>query len=226
MSTQLHAAMTEILKMPYFKNEQAQSGGAKYGHEDAVALRIKDAGFTAVSKDQYPKITKSMLKKWARTNDDTALRKATVGLPQGSYIVQPSGSQGFPDILVLDFNDLFFSIECKSSKTTCPMWNDSLPHPNSIYVLACGNLNQTTLFMGRDVITEEQLVCRDNFMLEVKELIAKYKEIMAPLDFHKRGWYLKARPQNFQEGGGDMTNYFIHPKRSICEKLALEFARQ
>ena len=44
--------------------------------------------------------TKLLLKKWATTRDDTALRAATKGLPVGSYILQPAGTQGFPDVLV------------------------------------------------------------------------------------------------------------------------------
>ena len=66
MSQQLHAAVTEILAMPYFKNEQARSGGATYGHEEAVALRVKSAGFVQVDKTLFPGITKSMLKRLQR----------------------------------------------------------------------------------------------------------------------------------------------------------------
>jgi hypothetical protein len=226
MSQQLHSAMVAILEMPYYKNDNRRSGSSKDGHEEAVAIRIKDAGFTEVPKDKFPKITKSMLKRFAKTGDDAELRKATQGLSPGSYILQPSGSQGFPDILVLDFTDVFVNIECKSAKGSCPMWNDSLPHPTSIYVLACGNLNETTIFMGRDVITPEQLELRDQFVEELKQVIAKYKEIMTPHDMLERGWLLKARQQFFQEGGKTKTNYFTHSKRKGCELLALEYAKQ
>ena len=89
--------------MPYFKNEHHRSGGVSFGHEEAVALKIKDAGFTEFDKSQFKKITKGLLKKWAKTGVDTDLRTATTNLPNGSYIVQPAGSQGFPDILVKDF---------------------------------------------------------------------------------------------------------------------------
>jgi hypothetical protein len=226
MSQQLHTAVTKILAMPYFKNEQARSGGATYGHEEAVAKRIKDAGFTEVDKNNYPGLKKSLLKKWAKTGNDTALREVTKGLPVGSYILQPAGSQGFPDILILDFNNQFISIECKSAKGCCPMWNDSLPHPNSIYVLASGNLNETTIFMGRDVISEEELDCRDSFLLDLQLVVDKYRELMPTIDAFERGWLLRARQQFFQEGGGIKTNYFKHPKRRACELLALEYARQ
>lgn len=227
MSKQLHSAMTQILAMPYFKNEQAKSGGAHFGHEEAVAIRIKAAGFTEIQKSTYPKLTKGLLKKWARSGDDTELRKVTKGMAVGSYILQPAGSQGFPDILVLDFNDRFVAVECKSGQNgLCPMWNDSLPNPDTIYVLSSGKVNQTTLFLGKDVITDAEIQTQIAFWKEQKLLEAKYRAIIKPLDTFNRGWDIKGRPQNFQGGGADKTNYFTHKSRKQCEANALGFAKQ
>ncbi len=226
MSTQLHTAMADILQMPYFKNDNRKSGSSKDGHEEAVAIRIKDAGFIEVDKANFLGITKSMLKKFAQTGDDTDLRNATQGLVPGSYILQPSGSQGFPDVLVLDFNNNFVCIECKSGKGVSPMWNDSLPYPTTIYVFATKKTNETTIFMGRDVLSIEERELHSEFMKEVKLLIDKYRALLKPLDLFTRGWLFKARPQNFQEGGANKTNYFTHSKRKSCELLALEYAKQ
>ena len=110
MAQELHTALTNILAMPYFKNENARSGGATYGHEDAVAIRIRDAGFSELAKTAYPKLKKGLLKKWAETGNDTDLRKATAGMPVGTFILQPAGTQGFPDVLVKDFNDRFVAV--------------------------------------------------------------------------------------------------------------------
>jgi hypothetical protein len=227
MSKQLHTAMTQILAMPYFKNGQAKSGQVVHGHEDAVADKIKAAGFSEILKTSYPKLTKGLLRKWVRSGDDTDLRTATTGMAVGSYIVQPAGSQGFPDILVLDFNNRFVAVECKSGKAgLCPMWNDSLPHPNAIYVLSSGKVDETTLFLGKDVITEDEIQTQIAFWKEQKLLEAKYRAIIKPLDVFNRGWDIKGRPQNFQGGGGDKTNYFTHKSRKQCEKNALDFAKQ
>lgn len=227
MTTQLHLAISEILKMPYFENESAKSGGAKYGHEEAVAIRIRDAGFVEINKSLYPKITKGMLKRWARSGNDTDLRDATQGMPVGTYIVQPSGSQGFPDVLVLDHNNRFIAVECKSSKTGfCPMWNDSLPNPNSIYVLSSGKLNETTVFLGKDVITDAEVQMQISFWKDQKLLEAKYRDMIKPLDTFNRGWDIRGRPQNFQGGGGEKTNYFKHANRAQCEKNVLDYASQ
>ena len=226
MSQQLHQALSDILTMPYFKNDHRHSGTSKDGHEEAVAIRFCDAGFVEVDKASYPGITKSMLKKFAQTNDDTELRTVTEGLVPGSYILQPSGSQGFPDLLILDFNNKFVNIECKSGKGVSPMWNDSLPYPTTVYVFATKKTNETTIFMGRDVLSLEERALHVEFMKELKLLIDRYRTLLKPLDMFSRGWLFKARPQNFQEGGGTKTNYFTHSKRKSCELLALEFAKQ
>lgn len=225
MSGQLYSAVKNILMMPYFRNEQARSGNYNYGHEFAVAQHIKAAGFTEHNKDTYPKLKKGLLKKWAETGNDADLRRATEGLPVGSYILQPAGSQGFPDILVKDFNDRFVAVECKSGKYgLCPMWNDNLPKPNTIYVLSSGLINATTIFLGRDVMTERMLDSQLNMLKELNEIVAKYKIINAELDQFSRGWDTRFRPQNFQYGPKQKTNYFSHPDRKQCEANALEFA--
>ena len=69
MSIQLHKAIEDILVMPFYKNENARSGGADYGHEAAVAVRIASAGFTEYQKESFPKLKKGLLKKWAESDD-------------------------------------------------------------------------------------------------------------------------------------------------------------
>jgi hypothetical protein len=212
--------------MPYFKNEQARSGGANYGHEEAVSERIKEAGFNRIDRSHYPKLSKKILKKWAVTRDDTELRRVTEGLPEGSYILQPAGTQGFPDVLIKDFNDRFVAIECKSGQNgLCPMWNDNLPKMDSIYVLSSGITNRTTVFLGKDVITEEILTNQVEMVKELNVTVNKYKELNQSLDRFGRGWDIKFRPQNFQSGGEKKTNYFTHANRQICEINALEYAK-
>lgn len=227
MSTQLHSAIENILAMPYFKNENARSGGASYGHEHAVAEHIRTAGFTEVDKKYYPKISKSLLKKWTTNGDDTALRRVTAGLPVGTFILQPAGSQGFPDILVKDFNDRFVAVECKSGQGgLCPMWNDNLPKPDTCYVLSSGIVNQTTIFMGRDVISPEEQQLMDEQAAAIDKMVKEFNQKMAAIDKFGRGWVQKSRKQHFQCGGGEKTNYFTHVSRAQCEQNTLDFAKQ
>ena len=233
MSTQLHTAISDILAMPYFKNEAHKSGGSNFGHEEAVAEKIRSAGFTEISKSTYPKLTKTNLKKWAETGNDKEIRKATTGLfpqldmPNGSFIVQPAGSQGFPDILVKDYCGRFVAVECKSGKNgECPMWNDNTPKPSTIYVLSSGKQDATTIFMGRDVITPRQQQLMDDLEKKLTEIVKQYKLLVDAEDTFNRGWIQKARKQHFQSGGGEKTNYFTHASREKCEKTALDYAKQ
>lgn len=214
--------------MPYYKNEPARSGGSKYGHEAAVASVIQDAGFTSVDRSQFPKLTSSILFEWRDTGNDSTLRTITEGLLPGSYILQPAGSQSPPDILVKDFNDRFVAIECKSvEKNTCPMWNDNLPKSDFIYVLASGITNTTTVFFGKDVISPNIIILQQQMWAEVKAVIDKWNAQIQTEDdaTYSRGWLVKARPQNFQQGGAAKTNYFTHNGRSQCEANVLDYVK-
>jgi hypothetical protein len=227
MSKQLHQALTNILAMPYYKNEHARSGVTIHGHEDAVALKLSDTGFTEINKSVYPGLSKSILKEWAETGNDVAVRYATKGMAVGTFINQPAGSQGFPDILVKDYNDRFVAFECKSGQAgECPMWNDNIPKPNSIYILSSGNQNATTIFLGKDVITQATYDLFAQQEAEIELIVQKYKSMSIAADSFNRGWVQKSRKQHFQAGGGALTNYFTHSDRAKCEQNALVYAKQ
>lgn len=212
--------------MPYYKNEHARSGTTVHGHEDAVSLKIKDAGFTEQLKENYPTLSKSLLRRWAETGDDTKLLVAAKGMPNGSYITQPAGSQGFPDVLVRDFDGRFIAFECKSSKGgASPMWNDSLPKPNAIYILNSGKYNETTMFLGRDVITPEEQTLMNEQEKLIEQIVNQYKEKLAKMDKFNRGWLQKSRRQHFQYGGNQKVDYFKHIDRKKCEKNVLDFVK-
>ena len=226
MSNQLHQAMTDILAMPYFKNQHAQSQTHTHGHERAVADKLVANGFTEVNRKTYPKVKKDILKKWVETNDDTKLKTVTVGILPGSFILQPANSQSYPDILVYDFTNRYIALECKSGKgVDAPMWNDSFPLQNGIYIYASGILNETTVFFGRDVIDPQVYEERAKYQAEIQLLNDKYDVKVKELDHHKRGWALRSRPQNFQQGGKALANYFTHEDRAMCESNVLGYAQ-
>lgn len=224
MSTQLHEAIKAILAMPYYKNDNARSGQTVAGHEEAVGIRVKAAGFTEVSKSSYPKLSKSILKKWSKTGDTGQIDKVLSTLPNGSYILQPAGSQGFPDLLVKDFSGKYLALECKSGKGPCPMWNDNIPQQEAIYILSCAPLNETTVFRGADVISIEMYDVMSQLEKEVQEVYKKYTSLFEQADKFKRGFIQKSRKQHFQSGGGAKTNYFKHADRTTCEQNVLDFA--
>lgn len=227
MSDKLHAAMKNIIAMPYYKNDSVKSGTTIPGHEYAVGNVLAAAGFTEKSKKEFPALSKGILKAWAETGNDTRLKEVTPILPLGSFIKQPAGSQGFPDILVKDFDGRLIALECKSidKASGCPMWNDSVPRPGSIYILNSGRYNQTTVFLGQDVITDEERALMDEQSTEMNAVAGKYQGMLQKIDKHNRGWVQKSRKQHFQQGGGAKTNYFTHKDRAQCEENVLNFVK-
>ena len=226
MSTQLRKTFKLIRAMLYYKNDHAQSGTTKHAHEHAVAVAFQQAGFTEEQKSTYPKLTSKILKPWAKGGSDADLRDATKGMPNGSFIIQPAGSQGFPDILIKDFCGRYVAVECKSAKGTCPVWNDNVPRETSIYIFCSESVNETTIFMGRDVITPAMYDAMEKVKDATEAFFKTQNHILAAADGFGRGWGLRPRWQHCQGGGGKKTNYFTHPDRAKCEQNALDYANE
>jgi len=226
MSNELYEGMKQILKLPYFKNEHAHSGKYTQGHEQVVSKVLTHSGFKEIHRSKFPKLKKNILKKWEETEDISILNNVLPDMEEGSYILQPAGTQSFPDILLKDFGSRFVFIECKSiTSGGTPMWNDNLPKPKAIYILSSGKENATTVFLGKDVITESTINTQKEMIKKIKELVNNFKHQTSEQDIYKRGWYIKVRPQNFQEGGAAQTNYFTHPDRILCENNVLEYSK-
>lgn len=228
MSQQLSAAMKSILAMGYFKNEHAKSADVCHGHEAAVAQKLACEGFTECKASTLSKIKKEWVKVYADTGAlHPALENATSSMPDGSYVLQPVGSQQFPDVLVKDFGGRLIALECKSvAGNGPPMWNDNLPRQHAIYVLTSGKEDRTTVFFGKDVITPELTALQQVMLAELQAVAAKFSALVNASDKYSRGWDTKFRPQNFQCGGAAKTNYFKHADRARCEKNVLDFANQ
>lgn len=251
MSKQLYQSMKAILAMPYFKNEQARSGNSDRGHEAAVAAQLDHHGFQLLLNRDYPKLKKQVMKEWEQSGFDPHLLAAmsdtswerkpnrTFGLmPNGSYLMQPAGAQSFPDFLIRDFNARFIAVEAKSGKkkegqspshtnsTAAPMWNDNLPKLGAIYIYSNEKVNETTLFLGRDVITPQVIQLQQQLINQLSTVVDTFRSRVTAADVKSRGWDIKFRPQNFQGGGAICCDYFKHKDRVMCEKNVMEFAKQ
>lgn len=226
MCNTLAQAGADILAMPYFKNENARSGDFVPGHEEAVALVLERHGFVRYTQKDVPQLQKKHLKNWWNNGFGDQLDELLEDLPPGSFVLQPGGSQSFPDILVKDFNGRLIALECKSGKGTHPMWNDSTPKPGAAYIMSSANTNSTTMFMGEDVITPEEQAVIDRYHVLFEELKQQCKQEMATVSTHNRGWLYSHRRQFFQQGGATLTNYFTHADRTQCEQNVLEFLRR
>ena len=68
--------MDSIKNMPYFKNEAAKSGDFTLGHEAAIAVKFKECAFNEEFKITYPKLSKKILKTWARSGNESDLESS------------------------------------------------------------------------------------------------------------------------------------------------------
>jgi len=218
-------AMAQILAMKYFKNQHARSGGASYGHERAVADVLVACGFTERSVKAFQGLAKKHFKLWLDQDDISDVESKLSGLAPCEFVLQPAGSQSFPDIVLRDTNGRLVVIECKSGKEgTCPMWNDSLPKADAIYVLSSGDRDETTVFMGRDVITQATRDILHNAVAAARQVMSESAKDRAAVDLYKRGFVVKVRQQFFQDGGEKFNNYFTHADRERCESNVLAYA--
>ena len=251
--------MQDIIAMPYYKNDSQRSGKVSKGHEDAIALRLKEAGFSEVNThhqdktSNIPKLLKEVLNEWIDTDlaPDFLLEKTDKeykrvkdahktrrfkNMPLGSFIAQPCGSNSFPDFLIRDFDGRFFPLEAKSGKkqdnketlddatTAAPMWNDNLPKHGAIYVYSNEKNNKTTVALGKDLIDKEVIEIRKEMDRDTALLVESYKARIRAADKKRRGWDPGYRPQNFQSGGMEFTDWFNHSDKEQCEQNVLAFA--
>jgi hypothetical protein len=175
----------------------------------------------------YPELKAQVFKNWAMTGDGSEVHAICVAcdMPLGSVILQPAGSQSWPDMLMLNHDGRVIPIEAKSvEKDGPPMWNDNVPKTVGLYILSSGSLNSTTMFLGKDVISDNAIRVRAILTAALKTVVDSFRPWVHILDGNNRGWFFTFRPQSFQQGGADVTNYFTHTDRSRCEQNALEFA--
>lgn len=136
------------------------------------------------------------------------------------FTPQPYGSQSFPDFLVHEEGQPDLSLECKSTKNHCPMWNGGYPKKNGLYLLTSKKNDSTTFFLGQDVLSEKK--AKDFMLLEAQldKLVKKHRDSW---DEDPRGFDYYLRDMYTQSGGAEKTNYFSHSSREKCEQEAYNF---
>ena len=207
----------ELLKMPYYRNYAAASGKVHNisKHEDAVNIIFVNGGL----KEWIPnkKLKKNTVEEMIIT------RQNIIDMPSYSFISQPCGTHGNPDFLVC-FNSKIFGFECKSTTgcNYCPMYNSGGIKPNIIYIFSNEKCNETTLYLGSDIITEAQNDLIDELIHKQRQLETEYNERLKELDITGRGVSYYTRPMINQTGDSTKTNYFKHANREMCEKNVLK----
>ena len=212
----------DILKMPYHRNYAAASGKVHNiaKHEDAVEDVLIKHGFTNANLPNR-KGKKSPI---ALKDRDKALADSNelLGIPNNSYVVQPCGTHANPDFIVNHNNKLYF-VECKSSKEVYPTYNSGLPKDKYIYIFSSAKTNATTVYMGDDIVTEEQTRIINEGKKELASILSKMNAALAESDILGRGVDYYDRPMFGQKGGADKSNYFTHKNRKTCEEKVIKY---
>lgn len=205
--------LTDIANMPYYKNCSACSGltTAPPNHEIAI-VHV----FNSYNMFQFNDIK---LKK----KDKLQLNHVLESMPNFTYISQPFGSHDSPDFIIKDENGIILCLEAKSSTTMYPLYNSGGIHPHYIYIFCSEKTNQTVIFKGSDIITEQQdRLISEHIELQRQQDIELNKKL-TELDTNNRGVSYYTRPMIGQKGTAEKTNYFTHSGKDSAINNALNY---
>ncbi len=94
------------------------------------------------------------------------------------FILQPYGSQNYPDFLVLD-DDRVVCMEVKFSQRgqKSPVWNSGLPRANGVYIFgAAGAKADVTFFLGSDVVSVDDAKKLHEFFDKLRALQREFNQ--------------------------------------------------
>ena len=213
--SKMRKVLESVLAMPYYKNHAAASGRVHNDpkHEDAYEDILIQNGYT-----------RSRISKVSKRHRDELLRTGEYPeMEDNSYIPQPCGKQDSPDFLVKSEGLLFF-IECKSASgpTTAPMYNSAVPKSGYIYVFCCKKYDETTTYLGQDVLERD-----DQQLIEahIEEARRRDEELNNSLreGGHSHGIEYYTRPMMTHTKHGVCKDYFRHPRREQLEQNVLNY---
>jgi hypothetical protein len=207
-------AISILLKSKYYKNQAvASSTILSTSHEKYISMVLKECGFREVEKPIELKREDAM--KWIENPELSTI------LEEGTYILQPFGTQASPDFII-KINAIFvLFLEAKSCKGYCPQYNSGGVHPGFLYVFCSKKTDETTIFLGKDIITPEQNKLIVRHIEDARKRDKIFNEEMKKIDKYNRGWGYYTRPMFVQKGGNIFTNYFEHKDREKVEQNAL-----
>ena len=209
---------SDLKQMPYYKNYAAASGKVHNisNHEDAVKDVIIQNGFSEFALES----TKDKKK---RTNLWIEHPEFSDEMPINTFISQPCGTHESPDFIIKISASLILAMECKSSTKEAPLYNSGGLTSNYLYVFSSQKYNQSTIYMGSDIITPEQQLLIDAHIKESRERdLILNKKLMA-CDTRHRGISFYTRPMINQTGGKTYCDYFTHEYRQSAEENVMNY---
>lgn len=218
---------TSILNMPYYKTYAATSGAFHNiaNHEDAIA-NVLNANQLTIWLPKT-KIACNDIWNWINTSisniNNEDIQSISSIMPNNTYMRQPCGPNSSPDFIIKFADNIIIPLECKSADGYYPVYNSGGIKKNIIYAFCSKKTNSTTLYCGKDIITIAQQELIDELIIKQRELEEKYNELLKANDINKRGISYYTRPMIVQKGGSELTNYFTHSQKNICEQKVFQF---
>jgi hypothetical protein len=206
----------QLNKLPYFRNYQAVSGSVHNlsSHEDAVEDVLLS---NSLVKSNFKEIATSQgFTSSIKFRDALLQGEFGDSIPNDVYFSQPTGTHNSPDF-IFKVNNKVFLVECKSGKDNQPMYNSGLPKIGYIYLFCSKKSNESTMYLGEDIVNVEQRKVIEKFTEQSQKLIAKLNEELALLDDQNRGLSYYQRDMWQQSGGAKYTDYFKHENKALCE---------
>lgn len=207
----------DLISMPYFRNYQAVSGNVHNisKHEDAVEQVLLNSN---LEKKSFKALTESLGFDTRREFRDF-LQEGYFHekVPDNTFYYQPTGENDSPDFIFKVDNKVFL-LECKSGKNNKPMFNSGLPKKGYIYLFCSEKSNQSTMFLGEDIVNDLQREIIEEYNKAQKQIVEELNRKLAENDAQKRGIIYYERNMWNQAGGKEKADYFTHESRAQCEQ--------
>jgi hypothetical protein len=141
----------------------------------------------------------------------------------GQFIHQPLGTQNNPDFLIQLSENILIPFEAKSANKYTPQYNSGGIKPNYIYIFTSQKIKKTTVYLGSDIINENQIKLIKEYIEKCRLLDKELNKLLKENDTNNRGVSYYTRPMIGQKGKKDITNYFEHKDKKKCEENVIEF---
>ena len=171
------------------------------------------------------RFTEGKLKVISKKRKDEVLKTNNFPeLNEMEFICQPAGNNNSPDFIVVFKNRPYF-IECKSSKGIYPVFNGGMPIEDHIYIFSSCKYNSTTIFYGRDILSESTRKMLNKIKIKIKKISNEFNKELNNDHSNSRGFNYYVRNMFIQQGGNKNVNYFTHKDRDGCERNVLDTFR-
>lgn len=196
--------------------------------EDRLNTKLHQLGFSRLIKDEINTSDFKLLKELVLYKEQDYHIKNPFDCYKNHFIVQPYGTQNYPDFLIVD-NKRVISIEVKFSKTKVgkPVWNSGLPRPNGIYVFGSFQKKDLTYFLGRDVVSlSEVQKLHDFFDRGLKEYQNIFnKDEMGNQKYGFQAYIRKAFQQQKNYNRDAIIDFFQNDNRKHLENSVINFLK-